>query len=48
MTGSLLAIAALGVLAGGAIVVIDTLILRRLRRTDPRRITGGEEDEHSS
>ena len=48
MTASLLAIAALGVLAGGAIVMIDTLILRRVRRNDPRRFVGGDEDEHSS
>jgi hypothetical protein len=32
----LLAIAALGILAGGVIVVIDSLILRRIRRQDPR------------
>jgi hypothetical protein len=29
---ALIAIAALGLLAGGAIVVLDTLILRRVRR----------------
>jgi hypothetical protein len=32
MTEALAAIVALGVLAGGAIVVIDSLILRRIRR----------------
>jgi hypothetical protein len=32
VTGSLLAIAALGLFVGGAIVVIDSLILRRIRR----------------
>jgi hypothetical protein len=32
MNDALIAIAALGILAGGAIVLIDSLILRRLRR----------------
>jgi hypothetical protein len=32
MGDGLLAVIALGVLAGGAIVVIDTFILRRIRR----------------
>jgi hypothetical protein len=36
MTGALAAIVALGLLVGGAIVVIDSLILRRIRRQDPR------------
>ena len=37
MTDSLLAIVGLGVLAGGAIVLIDSLILRRIRNQDPNR-----------
>jgi len=45
MTGSLIAIAALGLLAGGAIVLIDSLILKRVRRNDPRRMAGENEDE---
>jgi hypothetical protein len=36
MSGSLLAIAALGLIAGGAIVLIDSLILRRVRRQATR------------
>jgi hypothetical protein len=32
MNEALLAVIALGVLAGGAIVVVDSLILRRIRR----------------
>jgi hypothetical protein len=48
MTGSLVAIAALGLLAGGAIVLIDSLILRRVRRNDPRRAVRENEDERSS
>lgn len=36
VTESLLAIALLGFLAGGAIVLIDSLILRRIRRQAPR------------
>ena len=32
MNDALIAIAALGILAGGAIVLIDSLILRRIRR----------------
>jgi len=33
---ALIAIAALGLLAGGAIVVIDSLILRRIRRQNQK------------
>jgi hypothetical protein len=36
MNEALIAIVALGVFAGGAIVVIDSLILRRIRRQAPR------------
>jgi len=36
MSGSLFAIAALGLIAGGAIVLIDSLILRRVRRQAAR------------
>jgi len=36
MTEALAAVIALGLLVGGAIVAIDTLILRRIRRQDPR------------
>ena len=39
VTESLLAIAGLGLLVGGAIVVIDSLILRRIRRQK-------EDEEH--
>jgi hypothetical protein len=38
----LIAVVALGLLAGGAIVVLDSLILRRIRRQDPRQENEGE------
>jgi hypothetical protein len=38
----LLAVIALGALAGGSIVVIDSLIIRRLRRGDASRHDGSQ------
>jgi hypothetical protein len=45
MSDSLVAIAALGALVGGAIVLIDSVILRRIRRQDARGQTASKDEE---
>jgi hypothetical protein len=50
MPEALIAIIGIGVLMGGAIVIIDSLILRRIRRQDPRSapIAPAQPDDESA